>query len=167
MSAAVARAMEIFQQQIDVESPPGEWFTVTQEQIDQFADATHDHNFIHCEPDRCAAESPFEVPIAHGFLTLSLVPHLIDLIPPSSPDPYAEVALRINYGLNRVRFVGPVPVNTRIRARRKLLSAQTKGGIAINATYGISVEVEGRERPACLVEWILRAVFDANLKPSA
>ena len=110
-------------------------------------------------------DSPFDTTIAHGFLTLSLVPYLVDLIPPPDPNPYAEVVLRINYGLDRVRFVGPVPVDSRIRARRKLLSVQKKGRVAINATYAITVDVEGQDRPACLVEWILRSVFDTNLKP--
>ena len=163
MSEAVARAMEMLEKQVELEDPPGAWFEVKQEQINAFADATLDHNYIHCDPERCAAESPFETPIAHGFLTLSLVPHLIDLIPPPDPNPYEEVKLRINYGLDRVRFVGPVAVNSRIRARRKLLSVQKKGRVAVNATYGVTVDVEGQERPACLAEWILRSVFDTNI----
>src|SRR6187200_1209259 len=122
----------------------GEWVTVTQERINAFADTTGDHQWIHADPERAARETPFGSTIAHGFLTLSLVSSLLrDVVFVSG------VRMSINYGLNRVRFVSPVPAGSRIRAQVSL-GALTDVDGGVQATWNVTVEREGGEKP-CLV----------------
>ena len=126
----------------------GEWHTITQDQIDQFADATSDHQWIHVDPERAAA-GPFGDTIAHGFLTLSLLSTLVD------PGAVPNVSMAINYGLDRVRFISPVPVGARVRARTLLADVtEVTGGVQIK--FDVTVEVKGSERPACVAEWLIR-----------
>lgn len=126
-----------------------EWLTVTQEQINMFADATNDHNWIHIDPER-AKTGPFGVPIAHGFLTLSLViPLWSELLDPT------DVDTRVNYGLDKVRFIAPVPVNSRIRMHAKIESiTEVKGGVQLAVTQ--TVEIDGSEKPAVIAEGLYR-----------
>ncbi|MEX2288314.1 MAG: MaoC family dehydratase, partial [Planctomycetaceae bacterium] len=128
MSQAAQQALERFQGRIGVEEPPGSWHTVDQAQINAFADTTLDRQFIHIDPVAAAQKSPYGVTIAHGFLTLSLLSHLVGSIPRPTPDPYEGAAAMINYGLDRVRWPTPVKVDSRIRARRELTSAELKDG---------------------------------------
>jgi acyl dehydratase len=124
-----------------------DWMTVTQETIDLFAEATGDHQWIHVDRERAKA-SPFGTTIAHGFLTLSLIPRLIYRI-----YGVGKIAASLNYGSNKVRFITPVPSGGRIRARLKLLSAEdTPRGVRI--TSEATVELEGSERPACTAELV-------------
>jgi acyl dehydratase len=126
------------------------WHEVTQARIDQFADATGDHQWIHVDRARAGAESPFKTTIAHGFLTLSLVSSLFrDAIHPTG------LRMAINYGLNRVRFVSPVPSGSRVRGRFTLGAVEETGG-AVQATWQTTVEREGSDRPACVAEWLVR-----------
>jgi acyl dehydratase len=126
-----------------------EYLTVTQEQINMFAEATNDHNWIHVDPERAAA-GPFGTPIAHGFLTLSLViPLWSELLDAT------DVDTKVNYGLDKVRFVAPVPVNSRIRMHAKIDSiTEVKGGVQLGVTQ--TVEVEGSEKPAVIAEGLYR-----------
>lgn len=124
-----------------------EWFRVTQERIDQFADATLDHQYIHVDPVRAAA-TDFGGTVAHGFLTLSLLPWLLEpiqLIPENT-------VMGINYGLNRVRFPSPVPVDSEIRAVATLLEVSEKGPNRILLTSEVIVEINKRDRPALAAE---------------
>ena len=116
MSEAAAKAFELFRADVGNDEGTGEWFQVTQEQIDQFADVTLDHQFIHVDPERAKA-TPFGTTIAHGMLTLSMLTHLAAGASSAPPDPakYAGVLMGINYGFNKVRFVNPVKVGSRIR----------------------------------------------------
>jgi acyl dehydratase len=126
------------------------WFPVNQEIIDRFAEATGDHQWIHVDPVRAARESPFKTTIAHGFLTLSVVSSLLrDAVKP------AGLRMAINYGLNRVRFVSPVPSGSRIRGRFVLKAVEETGG-AVQACWEVTVEREGGEKPACVAEWLVR-----------
>jgi acyl dehydratase len=126
----------------------GEWITITQEQINLFADATLDHQWIHVDPDM-AAQGPFGTTIAHGFLTLSLVSE----IAPSVEIPGVRMA--INYGLDRVRFISPVPVGSRLRARSVLLEVhEVPGGVQVKSE--VTIELEGGEKPACVAETLSR-----------
>ena len=131
-----------------------DWHTVTQTQIDQFAQATGDHQWIHVDPVRAAA-GPFGAPIAHGFLTLSLLAKFGD-----ESMRITASARGVNYGLNKVRFINPVRVDSRIRARFKLLSATSiKGGPGGQAdgyqfVNEVSIEIEGASKPACIAESI-------------
>ncbi|HEY2203320.1 MAG TPA: MaoC family dehydratase [Pseudonocardia sp.] len=126
-----------------------EWFTVDQKQIDTFAEATGDHQWIHVDPEK-AKGGPFGTPIAHGFLTLSLIPKLN-----STVFGIRNVKMGVNYGLNKVRFTSPVPVDSRVRATIELVDvADVKGGIQL--TNKVTIEIEGSERPACVAESLLR-----------
>jgi acyl dehydratase len=129
----------------------GEWVTVTQEAVNAFADATLDHQWIHVDLDKAAA-GPFGGPIAHGFLTLSLV----SAIAPSVEIP--DVKMAINYGLDRVRFITPVPVGNRVRARSVLRDAhEVAGGVQVKTE--VTIELEGSEKPACVAETLARFYF--------
>jgi acyl dehydratase len=126
-----------------------DWLAVTQERVDLFADATGDHQWIHVDPER-AKDGPFGGTIAHGYLTLSLVntflPDLLEV---------RQFSMGVNYGTDRTRFPAPVPVGSRIRGRGELTGAEeVKGGV--QATVTVTVEIEGGERPACVVETISR-----------
>lgn len=128
-----------------------EWMAVTQERINQFAEATEDRQWIHVDPERAKRESPFRGTIAHGFLTLSLVSHLIkDVVRISG-----GTRLAINYGLNRVRFPSPVREGSRIRGRFTLLSFQDHGE-EWEAVFVCTVECEGSTKPCCVAEWVVR-----------
>ncbi|MFF0384283.1 MaoC family dehydratase [Streptomyces sp. NPDC004286] len=127
----------------------GEWISVDQDRIDLFADATGDHQWIHTDPER-AASGPFGATIAHGYLTLSLLPALVREVYRTE-----GVAMAVNYGLNKVRFIHPVRVGSRIRASVDLLSAdQVSGGYQVVSR--VTVEIEGAEKPACVAETVAR-----------
>jgi acyl dehydratase len=132
-----------------------DWLVVTQDRIDAFADATADHQWIHIDTERAALQTPFGSTIAHGFLTLSLLSALMrDALTVDGP------RMTLNYGLNRVRFVSPVPSGSRIRARIALAGIDDKGD-SIQATWGVTVERERSDKPAVIAEWIVRYYPDA------
>jgi len=159
MSAAAARAFELFKADVGNDEGTGEWFEVTQDQVNQFADVTHDHQFIHVDPER-AASTPFGTTIAHGFLTLSMLSHLSAgaSAAPSEPARYEGVLMGINYGFNKVRFVSPVKVGARIRARAVTANVELKGS-AVEVTRNFTVEIDGEEKPALVAEWLTRTVY--------
>ena len=126
-----------------------DWMTVDQARIQQFADATDDQQWIHTDPARAAA-GPFKTTIAHGFLTLSLLPRFY-----GAAYKVADVKMGINYGLNRVRFPAPVPVDSRLRARFKLQSFEPIDGGA-QLCVEVSVEREGSDKPVCVAESLTR-----------
>lgn len=128
-----------------------DWFTVTQDRIRQFAEATEDHQWIHVDPERAQRESPYRTTIAHGFLTLSLMSHFMK----QAIQIRRGVRMGINYGLNRVRFPSPVLADSQIRARVSLLSVKELPD-AIEAAFGISVEGQNSKKPHCVAEWIVR-----------
>jgi len=156
MASKAEAAISIFQKQIGGEEAIGEWFTVKQEQIDRFADATLDHQFIHVDPERAAKLSPYKVTIAHGFLTLSMIVHLGASVPRTDAKAYDGLVMAVNYGLDKVRFPSPVKVNSRIRARRILLSAELKGPSSIQLKQQVTVEIEGEDKPGCVAESLTR-----------
>jgi acyl dehydratase len=127
-----------------------DWLEVTQDRINQFADATGDHQWIHVDPVRAAAELPSKSTIAHGFLTLSLLSTLI-----RESIRFTGLRMAINYGLNRVRFVSPVPAGSRIRATIVLQTLEEVAG-GFQATWHISVEREGGDKPAAVADWLVR-----------
>ncbi len=159
MSSKAEAALALFQARAGSEEGVGEWHTVDQKQIDLFADATLDHQFIHVDPEKAAQLSPYEVTIAHGFLTLSLVVHLGASIPPADPKAYEGLVMGVNYGLDRVRFPNPVKVNSRIRARRELVSSELKAPNAIQLVQRVTVEIEGETKPGCVAETLTRLVY--------
>ncbi|MEX5719786.1 MaoC family dehydratase [Geodermatophilus maliterrae] len=127
-----------------------DWVEVTQEQVDQFAEATGDHQWIHVDVERAKRESPFGGPVAHGYLTLSLIPSLLPQI--------VEITgfrMGVNYGTEKVRFPSPVPVGSRVRAGASLASATPfEGGIAMD--MDVTVEVEGQSKPAMVATVVYR-----------
>jgi acyl dehydratase len=127
-----------------------DWLEVTQARINQFADATGDHQWIHVDTARAAAELPSKSTIAHGFLTLSLLSTLI-----RESIRFTGLRLAINYGLNRVRFVSPVPAGSRIRARVTLQSVDALSD-GYQVTWQVTVERETGDKPACVADWIVR-----------
>jgi acyl dehydratase len=129
---------------------PSGWLEITQERIDEFAEATGDHQWIHVDPER-AAQGPFGTTIAHGFLTLALLIKFIEEVRPST----GEFRMGINYGVNRVRFPAPVPVGSKLRAHFEVLEVgDVEGGIQV-VTKG-TVEREGEEKPVCVAEMVSR-----------
>ena len=136
--------------QVGREVATSDWLAVSQERIDQFAESTEDRQWIHVDPERAARESPFKEAIAHGFLTLSLLSEL-----GKRAMSVGGVRMGINYGLNRVRFVSPVPAGSRIRGRFTLATVEEiKGGV--QATWNVTVERDGGKRPCCVAEWLVR-----------
>jgi acyl dehydratase len=128
-----------------------DWFEVTQSLIEAFAEVTRDHQWIHLDPERARAESPYGTTIAHGFLTMSLVSHLHA----QAVRIECDFARRINYGFNRVRFPSAVPSGARIRTRSTLKAVdEIDGGKQV--TWAVTVEIEGQTRPALVAEWLTR-----------
>ncbi len=154
------KALELYKAAVGKQLGVGGWLEVTQQRINQFADATLDHQFIHVDPERAARLSPYKTTIAHGFLTLSLVPHLCQTIPPPCPEASAGVQMAINYGMDRVRFPSPVQVGSKVRARAELLSAELKGPNTIQLKQKVTVEIEGSEKPACVAEALFRLTYE-------
>ncbi len=126
------------------------WVEITQQRIKLFADATDDHQWIHVDPERCARESPFEAPVAHGFLTLSLLSSLFE-----KSMCMRDAKMVVNYGLNKVRFPAPVPVGSRVRARLTLLKVQDLDEGA-QLEWSVLMEREGQTKPVCVAEMIMR-----------
>ena len=130
------------------------WHEVTQAAIDDFADVTGDHQWIHIDPERAKAESPYGTTIAHGYLTLSLIPAL-------TKDNFRveNAKLAINYGLNKVRFLAAVPSGGRVRVRSELIDASKVDDNTVNLTVRHTVELDGSEKPAAVAETIARVLF--------
>jgi len=159
MSDKAEKAFTLFKQAEGKEQGTGEWMEITQERIDQFADVTLDHQFIHVDPER-AKSTPFGTTIAHGFLTppLPTPPGYRSEAAASDPARYEGMVMGVNYGFDKVRFVNPVKVGSRIRAHAVLSKVEQKGN-AINMTRTFTVEIEGEEKPALIADWITRIVY--------
>ena len=127
-----------------------DWITITPQQVNLFAEATGDHQWIHVDAEKAAA-GPFGGPIAHGFLTLSLLPRFFE-----SSFEITGSRMGVNYGLNKVRFTAPVPVGSRLRARMKLLAAQAIDNDGMQMTWEVTVEREGSPKPVCVAESLVR-----------
>jgi acyl dehydratase len=127
-----------------------DWVKVTQQRIDQFAEATGDHQWIHVDPQRAAA-GPFGATIAHGFLTLSMMPMFAE-----NAIEFRNVRMSVNYGLNRVRFTSPVPVDSELRARFRLVAVDDIADNGVQVTTEVTVERKGSDRPVCVAESIAR-----------
>ncbi|WP_296074495.1 MaoC family dehydratase [uncultured Agrobacterium sp.] len=138
-----------------------DWITVDQAMIDAFAQATLDDQFIHTDPERAKAESPFGGTIAHGFLTLSL----LSAMNYSALPKIREQTMGINYGFEKVTFVSPVKSGARVRGRFTLAEARFRGGAMLMMTYDVAVEIENEKKPALTARWITIAQFDPKDRP--
>ncbi len=132
----------------------GNWKEIDQQRIDAFADVTEDHQWIHVDPVRAEAESPYGATVAHGFLTLSLIPKL-------SKDTYRvdNARMGVNYGLNKVRFLAPVTAGSKIRVRSELVAADKTDDNIVHLTVRHTLEIEGSDKPAAVAELIARYIF--------
>ncbi len=137
-------------QHVGQEVAVSDWLTVTQEQVNLFAQATGDHQWIHVDVAR-ASEGPFGGTIAHGFLTLSLLPKFFE----SALD-FRDSGMGVNYGLNKVRFMSPVRVGSRLRARMKLLSSEAIANDGVQMSWEVTVECDGAAKPVCVAESLVR-----------
>lgn len=151
--STVADLKELIGQEIGV----SEWLEITQERVNLFADATGDHQFIHVEPER-ASQTFFGGTVAHGYLTLALIPYLSGMRQ-SGVKLSLGGKMGVNYGLNRVRFISPVRVGKRVRMRTTLLAVEEIGDRAIQITSQQTIEVEGEPKPACIAETLSRTYF--------
>jgi acyl dehydratase len=127
-----------------------DWITVDQPRVNAFAEATEDRQWIHVDPERAQA-GPFGGPIAHGFLTLSLIPYFFE-----TGFSVRESRMVVNYGLNKVRFTAPVPVDSRLRAAFRLLAMDDVAGGAVQLTVEVAIEAEGSAKPVCIAESLAR-----------
>ena len=141
------RALQSF---IGCEIGVSEWHAITQEQIQQFADSTGDHQWIHLDRERARRESPFGATVAHGFLTLSLISSLM-----KEAIQIRGTRMVVNYGLNRVRFPAPLRVDSKVRGRFSVLGVKDVG-VSVEAILSVAVECNGGDKPCCVAEWILR-----------
>lgn len=128
-----------------------DWFLVDHSRVKGFAEATEDRQWIHVDPERCARESPFGAPVAHGFLTLSLLPAMLE-----SAILIEGMRMGLNYGLNKVRFPAPLPVDSRVRGRWTLAAAEPiEGGVQLS--WAVTVESENGGKPVCVADFLVRA----------
>lgn len=130
------------------------WLAITQSQISLFADAVHDHQFIHVDPDRAARESPYGGTIAHGFLSLSLLTAL-----GQHTLPHFDPSIEVNYGFDKIRFITPVKTGARVRGRYTLKDFTWRSTHEFICHYAVSVEIDGEERPALVADWIIMTTF--------
>lgn len=149
-----------YEGQVGREIGVSRWIEVTQELIGRFADCTGDHQYIHVDRDR-ARDTPFGTTIAHGFLTLSLLSEMSRDLPRM-----AGVRMNVNYGMNRLRFVSPVPSGSRIRGRFVLAKVEEIGPGVVQTTMNVTVEIEGKDKPALVAEWLGRRYFEEAPDPS-
>ncbi|MFM9757744.1 MaoC family dehydratase [Aeromonas dhakensis] len=157
LDGEAATLFATLQARIGEETHVGEWLHVSQQMIDQFAAVTGDHQWIHTNPERAAAESPFKTTIAHGFLTLALLPQLTGSVDEANPE-FPTARMVVNFGLDQVRFPYPIKVDSNIRARTKLARVTPiKGGLEL--LKEIKVEIEGVRRPGCVIESVTRLYF--------
>ena len=136
----------------------GTWLQITQERINAFADVTEDHQFIHVDPQACKELSPWGVPIAHGFITLSLLTKLSESIP-QDPVRLQGILMGVNYGFEKVRFISPVKVGSRIRASSVLAAVDAKDVNTLQVIRTMTVEIEGESKPALVADWVTRLVY--------
>ena len=138
-------------ERLEQEVAVSDWISVAQERIDRFAETTDDRQWIHVDPGRAAAESPYGTTIAHGFLVLALVSSMA-----RDAMRFPNLRLAINYGVNRVRFVSPVPAGARVRGRFTPIAAAPVDGGGVQISWRVVIEREGGEKPACVAEWLVR-----------
>lgn len=152
------RAYELFSAAVGRSEGSGQWFEVTQERINAFAEVTEDRQFIHVDPEKAAQLSPYRVPIAHGFLTLSLLTHLSSTLP-EDPARLQGLLMAVNYGFEKVRFVSPVAVGSRIRVSSTLSAVDQKDPDTLQMVRAMSVDIDGESKPALVADWVTRLIY--------
>ena len=158
MPSNAENAYALFHAAIGAEDGTGDWFEVTQERIDAFAEVTEDRQFIHVDPEAAAAMSPWGVTIAHGFLTLSMLTHLSSSIP-TPPERLTGILMGVNYGFDKVRFISPVKVGARIRVSSVVKAVELRDANNLQTTRAMTVQIEGEDKPAVVADWLTRLVY--------
>lgn len=153
--AQIDNVLAEMQNKVGTELGVSEWVTVDQQMIDSFADCTHDHQWIHIDPERSARETPFGGTIAHGFLTLSLGSKFVYEVVGALPGQ----VMGINYGFDKLRFLSPVPAGARVRGRFVLKGLRKRKPTELLRTLEFTVEIEGQDTPALVAEWLGLAIF--------
>ena len=138
-----------FKKMVGKEFPIGNWYTITQEMITDFANATLDKQWIHVDEARAAKESPFKSTIAHGFMSVAMISKLLE-----EAFTIKSLKMGLNYGLNKVRFPNAVPVNSQLRMLSKILDISTLGNNGVKATFSCTLEIKGQDKPACVAEFL-------------
>ena len=158
MSTHGEQAYELYRAAIGRHEGTGEWLVVDQARIDAFADITEDRQFIHVDPEACKTLSPWGVTIAHGFLTLSLLSRMLETVP-QPPERLAGMVMAINYGFEKVRFLNPVKVDSRVRVSSVVAAVEPKDAHTVQVTRTLTVEIDGEAKPALVADWVLRSVY--------
>ena len=155
-NTAIENLLLFLQPKLGQELHVGDWLVIDQLRIDQFAKVTGDEQWIHIDPERAKKESPYGATVAHGFLTLSLLPFLTQSNHPAYfQQNYPGMKYRVNMGVNKVRFPAPVVVGARVRARTVLLNAEVTGE-SVQVVYKFTIEIDGKDKPACVAESVVR-----------
>jgi acyl dehydratase len=143
-----------FKSMIGKQLPEGNWYTITQQMIDDFANATLDKQWIHVDQERAKKESPFKSTVAHGFMSVAMISRMLE-------EAFAikSIKMGLNYGLNKVRFPNPVPVNCELRMLSSVKEIEALGDNGIKVTFNCTIEIKGQEKPACVAEF-LAALFE-------
>ena len=158
MASKGETAYEVLKAAVGRAEGAGDWFLVDQARIDAFAELTEDRQFIHVDPKLAAELSPYGVTIAHGFLTLSMLSHLCTSVP-QDPASLDGLVMGVNYGFEKVRFVAPVKVDSRIRASTVVADVQQKDPNTLQVTRTVTVEIEGAAKPALVADWVTRLIY--------
>ena len=151
-------AYELYSTAIGESEGSGAWIEIDQARIQAFADVTEDQQFIHVDPELCKTLSPWGVPVAHGFLTLSLLSKLAESVPQPA-ERLTGIVMGVNYGFEKVRFVNPVKVGSKVRASAVLKAVEAKDANTLQVTKTYTVEIEGESKPALVADWITRLVY--------
>ena len=158
MSTHGEKAYELYRAAVGQPEGTGEWLLVDQARIDAFAEVTEDHQFIHVDPEACKTLSPWGVTIAHGFLTLSLLSRMVETVP-QPPERLEGMIMAINYGFEKVRFLNPVKVDSRVRVSSVVAAVEKKDANTLQVTRTLTVEIDGEAKPALVADWVLRTVY--------
>ena len=150
MTQATSDVLEQLRARIGQDNPPGDWLLITQDRVNQFADVTDDHQFIHVDPERAKKETAFGNTIAHGFLTMSLMSTMSYEVMPV----IEGTAMGVNYGFDKLRFLSPVRAGSRVRGRFTLMEAKLRKPKELQSRTNVTVEIEGEEKPALVADWI-------------
>ncbi len=148
------RNLSEFKSMIGEDLPSGDWYTITQQMINDFANATLDKQWIHIDEERAAKESPFKKTVAHGFMSVSMISRMLEEV-----FIVKSVKMGLNYGLNKVRFPNPVPVNSELRMHSSIKEIEDLANNGIKVTFLCTIEIKGQEKPACVAEF-LAALFE-------
>ena len=151
-------AYELYSTAIGESEGSGDWIEIDQARIQAFADVTEDQQFIHVDPELCKTLSPWGVPVAHGFLTLSLLSKLAESVPQPA-ERLTGIVMGVNYGFEKVRFVNPVKVGSKVRVSAVLKAVEAKDANTLQVTKTYTVEIEGESKPALVADWITRLVY--------